>query len=86
VIILPFVLIFLAILHTWRLVALLWRVQANRGEESRPSERLGLTVTLLLTVLLVLQSLGQLTWQDVLTLVVLFVVGYFYLIRMLKKV
>ena len=43
------------------------------------------TAVVLPVLLLMLQSLGQLTMRDVVTLILLFAIGFFYFERMLKK-
>jgi hypothetical protein len=84
VLILPFLLLFIAIYTTVIVVLHLLR----GGEEnkivgmraSRPRLIAGL-IAGFPVILLVLQSIGQLTTWDVLTVVALFIVAYFYIIK-----
>ena len=59
----------------------------NLAERMRPGQHKGLlfTGTVLPVLLLALQSLGQLTVRDVVTLVVLFVVAHFYVSRLSNR-
>jgi hypothetical protein len=76
VLIVPFVIIF-AIIMTLLAMLLGWRQRAV-GMKQLQIGALGATLP---TLLLVLQSVGQLTLRDSLTIFVLFVVTYFYLYR-----
>lgn len=84
--ILPFTLIFLTILNSCRLVELLWNRTASRPlpDLTTRNRRTSLAISLFITFIIVLQSLGQLAARDMATLVPLFVIGYFYLARLLS--
>lgn len=73
---LPFLLLFLL---AWLFSALL--LQKYMGMTHRRSLRVGVLCAGIPMLLLVLQSIGQLTIKDVLTLAVLFLVSYFYVNR-----
>jgi hypothetical protein len=80
--IVPFVVIFGALYSLGRLLSLVWaRYGGVAAKTVVPSRRLSLVVSGFIVLFLVLQSLGQLTFKDVLTLSLLFVLGYFYTIR-----
>ena len=79
--IVPFVLLFLALYSTWRLLGLLKVRYTTQGGELQGRPRLGLAICLSLVLLLVLQSLGQLTAKDVVTVGGIAVLGYLYLAR-----
>lgn len=86
VLIVPFVLIYAALYYLWGLVSvaaarLLAGVQGARGAPDRPRSRLGMAVSASLVLLVVLQSLGQLTLRDVLTLAGIIALGYLYVAR-----
>lgn len=74
VLILPFALMF-AILALLIALAIGWR----HGGISSKAIRAGCTAAVLPTLLLVLQSVGQLTLRDALTLFALFGITYFYM-------
>jgi hypothetical protein len=76
--ILPFLLIFVA------LALLCMRIFRWQGLPPGKSTRLGLIGAALPTLLLVLQSLGQLTIRDFMTIVALFGITYFYLSRVTR--
>jgi predicted membrane channel-forming protein YqfA (hemolysin III family) len=77
--ILPFVLLGVA------LSAGIAFVLERRGVPRLRSLRLGIFLTALPIVLLVFQSIGQLTTRDVVTILALFVISYFYAIRIHAK-
>jgi hypothetical protein len=82
VLIVPFVLLLGAFYSLWTLISLIRRRYLSRkGDEARPHRRLGLAVSLSATLLLVLQSLGQLTLRDVLTVAAIIILGYLYVSR-----
>lgn len=76
VLILPFIIIFL-VLTTMIAMLLGWR----KGRVGVKQLQIGALGAAFPTLLLVLQSVGQLTIRDALTIFVLFVVTYFYLYR-----
>jgi hypothetical protein len=79
--IVPFVLLFVACSSLWKLVsAIVQHYRLERAAENR-ARRLRYTVCGGLVVLLVLQSLGQLTVRDVLTIAAIAVIGYLYIGR-----
>ncbi|HJQ07852.1 MAG TPA: hypothetical protein VJ836_00035 [Candidatus Saccharimonadales bacterium] len=73
--ILPFLLLFSILSFT--LAGLFQKVGVSR----RKSVRLGVLGSLLPVMLLILQSIGQLTLRDLLTMAALFCIGYFYFSR-----
>jgi hypothetical protein len=79
--IVPFVLLFLALYSSWRLLGLLKARYTTEVGELRGRPRLGTAICLSLVLLLVLQSLGQLTVKDVVTVGAIAVLGYLYLMR-----
>jgi len=79
--IVPFVLLFVALYSTWRLLGLLKARYTTEGGELRGRPRVGIAVCLSLVLLLVLQSLGQLTVKDVMTMGAIAALGYLYLAR-----
>ncbi|HSX06098.1 MAG TPA: hypothetical protein VLG92_00035 [Candidatus Saccharimonadia bacterium] len=79
--IVPFVLLFFALFTLWELIMAL-RVQYVSGVvHGNVHRRLGAAVCLGVVLLLVLQSLGQLTVRDVITLLAVMLLGYLYLAR-----
>jgi hypothetical protein len=77
--VLPFLLILGLILLIF-VTVLRWR-----GLPMAKSMRLGLIAASLPMLILVLQSLGQLTLRDLLTIVALFAITYFYLSRVTRQ-
>ncbi len=75
VLMLPFVLLFV-LLST--LITIVLRAQ---GTAEGKSLKIGLVLAAVPLILLVLQSIGQLTIRDVLTIGILFVISYFYVSR-----
>ncbi|HSX04848.1 MAG TPA: hypothetical protein VLF69_00020 [Candidatus Saccharimonadales bacterium] len=75
--IVPFVLLFMALMSGWGLAAELRRRSRNQFNQT-PSYRLRITVCTGLVLLLVLQSLGQLSLRDVITILATLTVGYLY--------
>jgi hypothetical protein len=75
ILILPFILIFGLI------VSLTAFLLQKRGLARRRSLKIAVLCAVIPTLLLVLQSIGQLTVRDVLTLGVLFVLSFFYITR-----
>lgn len=80
VLIIPFILLFMALLSFWHLLRYATRHVIEVKTPNRES-RLGLMVCTSLILLLVLQSLGQLTFRDSVTVLALAVIGYLYLLR-----
>jgi hypothetical protein len=85
VLIVPFLLLFAVFYTTWNLLhAVWWRFFAQQPQK-RPSRRLGLAVCVSAVLLMVLQSLGQLSLRDVVTVVAIVTLGYIYLARSLSS-
>lgn len=82
--IVPFVLLFAAFYTLWNLLNLL-RVRYFARQTWQPSRRLGVAVCLTGVLLMVLQSLGQLTLRDVLTILALLLLGYAYVARNVSR-
>lgn len=77
--IVPFVLLFAACYGLWEL---LQEIGLRLFGRPRSSKRLGAVVCISVVLLLVLQSLGQLTLRDVITVAAIVSVGYLYVGRM----
>ncbi len=82
----PFALLYFALYELCILMAFLWQRYAKgkpRPEsEIRQSARF---LSIFISFIAVLGSLGQLVLRDIITLFLLFVVGYFYLVRARKR-
>ena len=76
--IIPFVLLFVALFGAWHSVQRLRLQYAARG---RPHGRLGVIICASVVLLLALQSLGQLSLRDVLTVSAIVTIGSFYMDR-----
>ena len=78
--IVPFVLLFWALISLWGLVVpVLRHLIGKRGYSG--SRRLRITVCGSLVLLIIMQSLGQLTVRDVFTILAIAVIGYLYIGR-----
>ncbi len=75
VLIVPFVIFFLLIFYVTKWLAL------HRASISSRASRLAILCASLPTLLIVLLSLGQLTFKDVATTSILFAFSYFYIAR-----
>jgi hypothetical protein len=73
--IVPFVLFFAACYESWEL---LQQIRTDYFGHDRLPKRLGAVVCICAALLLVLQSLGQLTLRDVITLASIVFLGYLY--------
>jgi len=73
--VLPFILLFTVLL------AGIYYVLQKRQMDSKKSLKLAALCSSLPILLLVLQSIGQLTVRDVLTVALLFALSYFYIVR-----
>ncbi len=71
----PFVLLFIF------LSSLVFAVLRGRGIPTARSVRVGVVLAAVPLILLVLQSIGQLTLRDVLTMAILLALSYFYISR-----
>jgi hypothetical protein len=76
ILVLPFLLMFTLLLSLGMLLL------EKRGFSTRRSLKIGMLCAAIPIVLLVLQSIGQLTLRDVLAIGALFVVSYFYMTRL----
>ena len=79
--IVPFVLIYVSFYNLWRLFGLVRHRYFVKDGEWKPHRKLGMAICCCLVLLLVLQSLGQLTLRDVVTLVAIVALGYVYVAR-----
>jgi Mn2+/Fe2+ NRAMP family transporter len=77
-----FVLVFPFILLFVTLLSLAFILLQKRGMAVSRSMRIGALCAAVPIILLILQSIGQLTLKDVLTIGALFVVSYFYMSRL----
>lgn len=81
ILIVPFVLLFAALYASWNLLSAVRDRFYYKTGTFVPRRRLGIAISLSLVLLLVLQSLGQLTMKDVVTLAAIVILGYMYLAR-----
>lgn len=81
VLIVPFGLLFVAFLSLWDLLRGVYRRYFTDGPEAAGPSRLGATVCGSTVLLLILQSLGQLTLRDIGTVIAIVAIGYLYLVR-----
>lgn len=79
--IIPFVLLYAALYSTWGLFGLLRARYLLRQAERKPHRQLGAALCASGVLLVVLQSLGQLTAKDVVTVLAIVALGYLYLTR-----
>jgi len=79
--IVPFVLLFAALFSLWDLMMALWARYVSRESPANLHRYLGFVLCAGCVLLLVLQSLGQLTVRDVVTLVAVMILSYLYLVR-----
>jgi hypothetical protein len=75
VLIVPFVLLFVL------LSTIIMIILKTQGMADKKSLKMGLSLAGVPLILLVLQSIGQLTLRDVLTIGILFAISYFYVSR-----
>lgn len=80
VLIVPFVLLFAALYSLWSLVYAVWLLISG-GKSLDRYRQLGFVVCLSSVLLLILQSLGQLSLRDVVTLIAIVALGYLYAVR-----
>jgi len=81
VLIVPFILLFAGFYSTWVLLSSLRSRFITKTDVVVPRRRLGLALCLSVVLLIVLQSLGQLTLKDVITLLAIVFIGYLFLSR-----
>lgn len=81
VLIVPFVLLFVAFMSLWSLLQALYRRYLSREKPAIGRKRLGATVCGSAVLLILLQSLGQLTLRDVGTVAAIAIIGYLYVVR-----
>jgi NADH:ubiquinone oxidoreductase subunit 3 (subunit A) len=79
--IVPFVLLFVALFGTWNLFLVIQRRIGGARRVPLRAKWFGAALCGGLVLLLVLQSLGQLSLRDVLTVVAITVIGYVYAVR-----
>lgn len=79
--IVPFVLVYAALYSSWRLFGGIRARYFILNSTQSPHNRLGMAISGSLVLLLILQSLGQLTLRDVVTVVAIISLGYLYLTR-----
>lgn len=76
----PFLLLFMALYSSWK-VGLALCIWYKTGVSQPGQRRLGAVISGGVVILLILQSLGQLTIRDVVTLVAIGTIGYLYIMR-----
>ena len=76
--IVPFVLLFAATYCLWNLTQ---QARIRYLDRGKPHKRLGVVLCACAVLLLVLQSLGQLTLRDVITVAAIVFLGYIYVSR-----
>jgi len=81
VLIIPFVLLFAALFTLWDLVLVLWVRYVAHNATGNLHRHLGVMISMGVVLVLVLQSLGQLTLRDVITLMAVMTLGYIYAAR-----
>lgn len=79
--IVPFALLYMSLYHTWRLMSGLRLRYILADPERAPGRRVAIVVCLSVVLLIVLESLGQLTVRDVSTIGAIFALGYLYIAR-----
>lgn len=79
--IVPFILLYIALYASWSLLDMLHGRYFVKEGKQKQHKSLGRTVSICVVMLLILQSLGQLTLRDVLTVFAIVVIGYLYLGR-----
>lgn len=79
-----FILVAPFVLLSTALALIFVRIFRWQGMALAKSVRMGLIATLLPMLVLVLQSLGQLTMRDLCTILAIFAIAYFYLSRLSK--
>jgi len=84
ILIVPFLLLFLAFYSLWGLLYAL-RARFSANNTGPPSKRLGVAICTTAVFLIVLQSLGQLTLRDVITILTIVLLGYAYVARNLSR-
>jgi hypothetical protein len=82
--VLPFIGVFMVCYETWKLGASIWDA-GRKSLDNVQVKRFGKFIAAFITVVVVLASLGQLVGRDVITLFLLFAIGYFYLLRSRKQ-
>lgn len=80
VLLVPFLLMFGVFLQTWILVRMVY-LRFNKDKAPLLHKRLGASVSAVVVLLIILQSLGQLTLRDVITVVAIGALGYLYVLR-----
>lgn len=81
----PFALLGFAVYRLWKLLVLLNLSRKANDGISRKQRAAGITLGVGVVVLIGMQSLGELTARDLVTVVLFALVFYFYLVRNLLK-
>jgi len=76
--ILPFILLFITLYGTWSLIR---KLMSRLSQKERPRRHFGMAMCISVILFLVLQSLGQLSLRDVVTMIAIVILGYLYLGR-----
>jgi hypothetical protein len=84
ILIVPFVLLFWALYTLWQLFFAM-RIRFTAKETGPSTGRLGVAICMTTVFLIILQSLGQLTVRDVLTILAIVLIGYAYVARNLAR-
>ena len=79
--IVPFILLFLSVLSSWHLIERLFRTYLVKSNHKPRLRHFGAVLSASFIVVVVLQSLRQLTVKDVITLFAILAIGYLYVAR-----
>ncbi len=81
ILVLPFILMYLALYELWLLLVVIWQQFSAKPRAEADIRQSGKFLSLFISFIAILGSLGQLVARDVITITLLFVIGYFYLVR-----
>ena len=82
----PFIVLGLGVYSLWRLLVVIYtRTSGGHKDLSRKQQAAGIALSLLTAVSMGLQSIGEMTIRDLLTVTLLAVGAYFYFVRNLIR-
>ena len=83
----PFVVLGLGVFSLWQLLAMVYARAGGKkdGELSRKQRAAGIAISLLAVVIIGLQSIGEMTLRDLITVSLLALGAYFYFVRNLIR-